>query len=270
MSELTDRQALNIRRLRAKTNPVDFLQNAVADELQERLIEVNRTFSAPAIVTGWPEVWLSRLNASAVPDDDVLVLETEAYDLVVHSLSLHWANDIVGQLVQCRRALQPDGLFLGTLFGGQTLHELRNALAEAEIELSGGLSPRIVPMADVRDLGGLLQRAGFALPVADTSLMTVSYETMYHLMHDIRGMGESNALSQRRKVFTNRALFERAAEIYAANFGGDNGRIEATFEIVTLTGWAPATSQPKPLKPGSASQRLAEALGTHETNLKRD
>jgi len=268
---LTDRTAL--ARFRARVlrmaEPALFLQEDVADEIQERLTEVNRTFTAPAVVTPFPALWRTRLpDATIVPDDGVLALQPGAHDLVIHALSLHWADDPVGQLVQCRRALKPDGLLIAALFGGRTLQELRAALAEAEVALTGGLSPRVAPMAEIRDLGALLQRAGLALPVADTSARTVSYPTPLHLMADLRAMGEGNALATRRRAIPPKALFAEAARIYSAGFGSPDGRIPATFETVFLTGWAPDESQPKPLRPGSAAQRLADALGTDEQSLR--
>lgn len=267
---LTDRLALNRNRHRASRAPALFLQDAVADEIQERLIEVNRTFTAPAIITGWPSVWADRIpNAHIIPDDETLTLAETQHDLIIHAMSLHWSNDPVGQLVQCRRALKPDGLMLAVFFGGQTLHELRSALAQAEANITGGLSPRIAPMGEIRDLGGLLQRAGLALPVADGTPLNVSYANAFDLMRDLRAMGETNALHARLRRPTRRAVFIEAARIYAENFADDTGRINATFETITLTGWAPAASQPKPLRPGSAGQRLADALNTTETPLKR-
>ena len=160
--------------------------------------------------------------------------------------------------------LKPDGLFLASILGGETLVELRDALSAAEIELTGGLSPRISPFADVRDAGGLLQRAGFALPVVDTEMLTVTYETAFHLMRDLKGMGESNVVLERSKRPSSRRLFTRMAEIYAERFAGPDGRIPARFQILTLTGWAPAPSQQKPLRPGAATARLSEALGSAE------
>jgi SAM-dependent methyltransferase len=195
---------------------------------------------------------------------DPLPLAPAAFDLVVSGLELHWANDPVGLLVQMRRALRPDGLMVAALLGGRTLHELRASLAEAEVETTGGLSPRIAPMGEVRDLGALLQRAGFAMPVADTERLTVSYETPVHLMRELRAMGETNVLTARRRVPLRRQTLARACEIYARNFPAGDGRVIATFEIVFLTGWAPAEGQPKPLRPGSARARLADALGTTE------
>ena len=266
---ITDRTALTRNRARALPEAL-FLHDVVADEFQERLIEVNRTFTNIAIVTGFPDYWAEKYpDAQIVSDDDTLALDENSFDLILHTLALHWANDPVGQLVQCRRALKPDGLFLAASFGGQTLHELRSSLAEAEIAVTGGLSPRIAPMGEIRDLGGLLQRAGFALPVADGIPLTVSYANAFHLMHDLRKMGENNALSDRIKTPTPRNVLTEAATIYASNFRADDGkRVNATFEIITLTGWAPADSQPKPLRPGSATTRLADALGTDERPLK--
>lgn len=265
---LFDRIALERNRLRASRAPALFLHQTVADELQERLIEVNRSFTLPAVVTAWPMIWRDRMpDARVVKDTEVLDLEVGAHDLIVHSLALHWANDPVGQLVQCRHALRPDGLFLATLFGGQTLQELRRCLAQAETEVTGGLSPRIAPMGEIRDLGGLVQRAGFALPVADSQTITVSYATAFDLMRDLRAMGEGNALSSRIRHATGRTVLLRAASLYAEAFATNDGRVAATFDIVTLTGWAPAPSQEKPLRPGSATKRLAEALNSTETPL---
>ena len=262
---LTDRTALTRNRARSRAEAM-FLQRAARDEIQERLDLVNRTFTSPAVVTGFPEVW-HWPGARIVADDEVLALEQGAHDLVIHALCLHWANDPVGQLVQCRRALRPDGLFLGILFGGQTLHQLRAALAEAESRLTGGLSPRVAPMGEIRDLGALLQRAGFALPVADAAPLTVTYETALHLMRELRAMGEGNALAARPRHFAPRALFAEAARIYAEAYGTPDGRIPATFEMIVLTGWAPDDSQQKPLRPGSAAARLADALKTEESPL---
>lgn len=247
-----------------------FLRKAVIGDIQERLALVNRRFTAPAIVTAMPALWPDVLpGARIVADDDRLDLSPGAHDLIVHDMALHAANDPVGQLVQCRLALQPDGLLIVTLFGGQTLHELRAALAQAEAEVTGGLSPRIAPMGEIRDLGGLLQRAGLALPVADATPYAVSYADAFALMRDLRAMGEGNALAARLRHPTRRAVFDRAAALYAWTWGQPDGRIPATFEVVTLTGWAPSPDQPQPLRPGAATHRLAEALGTTETPLDR-
>lgn len=261
---LTDRKALTNHRARA----TDFFlhQDAVA-EVQDRLIEVNRTFTAPAVVTPFPQVWQGALpGAVIVPDDEVLALEPAAHDLVIHALGLHWANDPVGQLVQCRRALRPDGLCIVLMFGGQTLSELRAALAQAESEVTGGLSPRVLPMGEIRDLGALLQRAGFALPVADSYTRRLMYRDALHLMRDLRAMGETNALAARLRRPTTRGVMVRAAQIYTENWA-DGDLIPATFETVALTGWVAHESQQKPLRPGSAAARLADALNTAEMSL---
>jgi SAM-dependent methyltransferase len=265
--QITDRAALLRQRARATriAEPALFLHEHLAGLMEERLAEVNRSFTAPAVVAPFPCMFGDLLaGAKAIPDDEVLDLEAGAHDLVVHAMALHWANDPVGQIVQARRALRPDGLFLGACLGGQTLSELRAALAEAESRLTGGLSPRVAPMAEIRDLGALLQRAGLALPVADSLKLTVEYRDAFHLMRDLRAMGEGNALAARRRGFTRRALLAEAAGLYAKAYALPNGRIPATFEFVFLTGWAPAESQPRPLRPGSAAARLADALGVEE------
>lgn len=246
----------------------DFLHRALADEVQERLEVVNRSFTDPVVVSGFPDLWADLMpQARQVVDNDVLDLEAGSCDLILHALALHWADDPVGQLAQARHALRPDGLFLGCLFGGETLSELRAALAEAEAAEMGGLSPRVAPMGEIRDIGALMQRAGFALPVADSIPMTVTYQSALHLMQDLRAMGETNALADRHRAPVPRRLFLRAAEIYAERFSDVDGRISATFELIFLTGWAPDASQPKPLRPGSAAARLADALGTREQGL---
>jgi hypothetical protein len=258
--QLTDLAALARRRARAAPEGM-FLQALARTEVEDRLNEVNRTFTKPVVVTGFPQVWQ---GFPTIPEAETLPLAPKAHDLVIHPLGLHWANDPVGQLVQSRNALMPDGLFIAPLFGGQTLHELRAALAESETEVTGGLSPRVLPMAEIRDLGALLQRAGFALPVADSFTQEVLYRDLFHLMGDLRAMGEGNALAARLRRPTRRAVFARTAEIYAQTFGREGGRIPATFEIIVLTGWAPAGTQQKPLRPGSAVQRLADALSAAE------
>lgn len=261
MTTLTDRAALIRNRARAaRSGPVLFLHEAVRDDIEDRLSLVNRTFTAPAVVTGWPLVWQGWRGAKVVADDPVLDLAEGAHDLVIHDLSLHWADDPVGQLVQCRRALRPDGLLIATLFGGQTLHELRAALASAESAVTGGLSARVLPMGEIRDLGALLSRAGLALPVADSWTQRVRYDTAFALMRDLRAMGEANALSARPRRASRRAVLFEAARLYHDTHGGDDGRIPASFDVVTLTGWAPSADQPRPLKRGSASHRLDEVL----------
>lgn len=259
---LVDRAALSRNRARAVRQGLDaFLLGRVADEIEERLAEVNRTFTSEAVVTGFPDWWAARRPAArVVADDGRLALDEGAHDLVVHALALHWANDPVGQLVQCLRALVPDGLFLCATLGGRTLSELRTALAEAEVRLTGGLSPRVLPMGGIRDLGGLLQRAGFALPVADASPVEAGYASLSGLVRDLRATGEGNALA-RRACRTPRALFALAGAICAEAFPAPGGRIRATFDVIYLTGWAPAPGQQRPLRPGSAAMRLADALG---------
>lgn len=259
---LTDVKALRRNRQRLSAT---FMLDLIADEIDERLIEVNRSFNAPAIVTGLPDYWQTRLPTAVVAEDvDRLTLDSAAHDLVIHAMGLHWASDPIGQIVQARHALRPDGLFLGVMFGGQTLHELRSVLAEAEARVTGGLSPRVAPMAEIRDLGALLQRAGMALPVADAMPLTVTYADIWALMRDLRAMGEANALSARLRHPTRRAVFQEAERLYAEHFGTQDGRISATFEVIFLTGWAPDDSQQKPLRPGSAQVSLAQALGTCE------
>ena len=268
MDPLFDDTARAAHLARAARAPALFLQEAVADEILDRLEEVNRTFRDVVVVTDWPQVWQPRLpGARLIPMTEVLPLEEASCDLVIHALSLHWANDVVGQIVQARRALRPDGLFLGTGLGGRTLQELRAALGQAETQVTGGLSPRVAPMADVRDSGALLQRAGLALPVADSTLYPVSYETPLALMRELRAMGEANAMTGRLKTFTRRAVMAEAMRLYSDHFGTEDGRVTATFEVVTLTGWAPSAEQPQPLRPGSAKTRLADALRVPERPL---
>lgn len=262
---LTDIAALKLHRARATAL---FLQEAAADEVQDRLSMVNRSFTNPAIVTPFRHVWADRMpDAVICPDEDRIALTENAHDLVVHAMGLHWANDPVGQLIQCRRALKSDGLLIVASFGGRTLHELRSCLAQAEIALTGGLSPRIAPMGEIRDLGALLQRADLALPVADSLTLNVEYRDMWHLMRDLRAMGEGNALSARHRKMATPALFELTSQLYQRHYATDTGRIPATFEMVFLTGWAPDDSQQKPLRPGSARHRLADALEVPETPL---
>lgn len=265
---LTDRKALARFRARALRDPALFLHEDAADEVQERLSEVNRRFTSPAIVTGFSDLWRERLpDAKIIPDTPVLDLQPGAHDLVVHALALHWADDPLGQIIQCRRALKPDGLFIGVLFGGQSLNELRAVLAQAEADITGGMAPRVAPMGEIRDLGALLQRAGLALPVADGYCRTVLYRDLMHLVQDLRAMGEVNALAARHRAPMKRAVIARAQELYAQNFADEAGRLKASVETLFLTGWAPDEGQQKPLRPGSAAHRLADALGVQETGF---
>ena len=198
---------------------------------------------------------------------EVVPLAAESVNLVVSPLSLHLTNDTPGVFIQIRRALKPDGLFLAAIPGSGTLQELREVLLATEAEMSGGASPRVIPFADVRDMGGLLQRAGFTLPVADTETYTVRYGSLFSLLKDLRAMGMTNPLAARSRVPLPNAFFLRAAEIYAERFSDPDGRIRATFSIIYVSGWAPHESQQKPLAPGSARTRLADALGVREGKL---
>jgi SAM-dependent methyltransferase len=281
-----DRALLRRRRRRAAAlGPATFLLDRVAGDLAERLATVLRRFELAADL-GTPgdavRNALVRLEsvgrivaADVMPDaargEIVVAADEEALpfgdatlDLVVSALALQFVNDLPGVLVQIRRALKPDGLLLAALIGGETLTELRQSFATAESDIEGGVSPRVAPFADLRDLGALLQRAGFALPVADVDRVTVRYDSVFGLMHDLRRMGATNALLARRRTPLKRATLQRMAEIYAQRFADDDGRLRATFEIVWLSGWAPHPDQQQPLKPGSAKARLADALGTRE------
>lgn len=266
---LTDIAALARTRARAR----DMLwQHEARLEAEDRLSIVNKTLTNIAVVTDFPHIWADFCANGSAPaqcfaQGDVLALGQGGFDVVIHAMGLHWANDPVGQLVQCARALRPDGLALALMFGGQTLHQLRAALAAAEAEVSGGLSPRVLPMGEIRDLGALLQRAGLALPVADSFAKTLIYRDIYHLMQDLRAFGETSALAARPRHFAKRALFARAGAIYAQSFGLPDGRIPATFEVICLSGWAPHDTQQKPLRPGSAARRLADALNAAEIAL---
>lgn len=268
---LFDRSLLRARRARAAAlGPATFLLDRVAGDMAERLATVLRKFELAADV-GTPTDALRRALASnvgrfvdAVADDEALPYREGSLDLVASALALQFVNDLPGTLVQVRRALKPDGLFLAALIGGETLSELREAFASAEADIEGGASPRVAPFADLRDLGALLQRAGFALPVTDVDRVMVRYPDPLALMHDLRLMGATNVLAERRRTPLRRATLRRMLEVYVDRFSDADGRVRATFEIVWLSGWAPHESQQKPLAPGSAKQRLADALGTSE------
>lgn len=260
---LIDQKALRLHRDRADTlGPADPLHRIALDEIHDRLAEINRPFTRIGIVTAWPEFWRSAFpDAHVTTDNDELDLP-EGLDLVIHVMALHWAEDPVGQIVQSARALKPDGLFIAACLGGDTLTELRDTLTRAEIETTGGLSPRFLPMGEIRDLGGLLARAGLALPVADHLPLRLSYRDLFHLSADLRAMGETNALTDRLRGPTRREIFARAAVDYAARYpdAADPARVIATFDMIFLTGWAPDSSQQKPLRPGSAQFSLTDAL----------
>src|SRR4051812_8056598 len=279
-----DRQLLRVRRLRAAAlGPATFLLERVAEDVADRLATVLRRFER-AVDLGTPTHAIRRVLAAngkvgdiiaagplpdgpdfaVAADEEALPFKDASLDLVVSALALQFVNDLPGALIQIRRALKPDGLFLAALAGGDTLTELRQAFAAAESEVEGGLSPRVAPFADLRDLGALLQRAGFSLPVADSERITVRYDTVFALMHDLRKMGATNALAERRRKPLRRATLRRMAEIYGERFADADRRLRATFEIVWLSGWAPDASQQQPLKPGSARTRLADALNTKE------
>lgn len=210
------------------------------------------------------------VGARVVLDDERLPFRGGALDLVVSTLGLHWTNDVVGALIQIRLALKPDGLFIGAFLGGSTLTELRQSLLAAEAELTGGAGQRVSPFADPADAAGLLQRAGFALPVADVDRLTVRYGDPFRLLADLRQMGETNLLAERHPRALTRGVIGRAMQIYAERFAEPDGRVPATFEILTLTGWAPAETQQQPLRPGSAKMRLADALGAVEHKIPRE
>jgi SAM-dependent methyltransferase len=271
-----DRQLLRRRLARARTlGPATFLIERVAQELGERLSVVLRQFERAADLGTPTDAVLQTLAASGkvatvisarnvAIDEEALPFADGSLDLATSALSLQFVNDLPGALIQIRRALKPDGLLLAALIGGETLTELRQSFAAAESEIEGGISPRVAPFADVRDVGGLLQRAGFALPVTDIERLTVRYGSPFGLMQDLRRMGATNALVERRRSPLRRSTLMRAIEIYAQRFSDGDGRVRATFEIVSLSGWAPHESQQQPLRPGSAKARLADALGAKE------
>ena len=261
----------------------DFLFCEVAERLADRLLDINRSFPLALEIgchagefartvgsRGGIETLLQCDPAPAMArragglalaaDPEALPFREGAFDLVVSVFSLHWVNDLPGTLAQIRRLLKPDGLFLAALAGGGTLGELRAALTEAETEICGGARPRVAPFVDLRDAGALLQRAGFALPVADVDAVTVRYENMFRLMADLRGMGETAAMAGMPRHFTRRDVILRAVEIYGTRHEGADGRIPATFQVVWLTGWAPDPSQQRPARPGSATVRLEDVL----------
>ncbi len=262
-----------------------FLLHRALEDLLERLAVIQRPFPvAVDLATPAPDLALalaqqhellqlaqiSAVLATAggrVADPETLPLQPASVDLVASLLALHVINDLPGTLVQIRRALRPDGLFIACMSGGQTLHELRTCLTSAESEICGGASPRVIPFADVRDMGALLQRAGFALPVADIDSITVRYDSAFALMAELRAMGATNPLVARSRKPLPRAVFLRAAELYRELYADADGRIRATFEMIWVSGWAPHDNQQKPLRPGSAKMRLAEALGTREGKL---
>jgi SAM-dependent methyltransferase len=263
-----------------------FLVDRVAEDCAERLSAVLRHFErvvdlgtpgdalrqalaasgkAGMVIAAGPQATLyDGTFPRVVADEEALPFADGSLDLVTSALALQFVNDLPGTLIQIRRALRPDGLLVAALVGGESLTELREAFAAAESEIEGGVSPRVAPFVDLRDLGGLLQRAGFALPVVDSDRLLVRYDSVFALMRDLRRMGATNVLAERRRTPLRRATLARMAEIYAERFAESDGRLRASFEIVWLSGWAPHADQQKPLRPGSARQRLADALGTRE------
>jgi NADH dehydrogenase [ubiquinone] 1 alpha subcomplex assembly factor 5 len=295
--DIFDRRAVRLHRDRAArqvagSDDSEFLHREIADRLVERLGEVNRRF-ATVLDLGCRDGHLARALAkhpgvervvqadfspgfarlarshnrffpTVVADEEALPFAPASFDLVVANLSLHWTNDLPGALIQLGRCLKPDGLLLAALFGVGTLAELRQSLTAAELEEEGGASPRVSPFTDVRDAGGLLQRAGFVLPVVDRDGITVGYEHALALMADLRRMGEASALKERRKTFSRRATLRRTHEAYLKHHADLSGRLMASFEVIFLTAWTPGPDQPRALKPGAAAERLAKALGARE------
>ena len=289
--QLFDRELLKRRRNRSARNltQYSFLAKRAFDDMLDRVESITRDFDRAIILGGGPDLqgeiqsrpasekigWLGQSDlaprvATTLPhpalalDEERLPLADDSLDLVLAPLNLHWTNDLPGVLVQINRALKPDGFFAGALFGGSTLTELRQSLMSAETELHGGASARVSPLAGTLDMAALLQRAGFAMPVADIDRITVRYDNVFKLMHDLRGMAETNTLADRSRMPATRSLMLRAAEIYAERFADPDGRIRASFEIVHFGGWAPHPDQPKAKRPGSATARLADALGVKE------
>ncbi|MEX1146952.1 MAG: methyltransferase domain-containing protein [Sphingomonadales bacterium] len=287
---LFDRKGLRLHRRRAVAGfkAHDFLFREIADRIDERLSEINRSFTRALVLGNHGGIAANMVAARTAPDllvqtdlaadlassgatpgpglavaadEEALPFAPQAFNLAVSVLGLHWVNDLPGTLLQIRRSLGPDGLMLAAMMGGDSLHELRHALIEAESAVEGGASPRVSPFVDVRTAGGLLQRAGFALPMVDTDSFTVTYENAFALMKDLRGMGEANALLDRRTTFTRRRTLLATAEAYHARHAGDDGRIPVTFDILYLTAWAPHESQPRPLTPGTAKASLTDMLG---------
>jgi SAM-dependent methyltransferase len=267
---LFDRALLRARQRRArKLGSADFLLDRVAEDIDERLHAVLRDFSSVAdvwtpgdILRGPIRARFKSLTHLGLEDslDEVLPFQPGSLDLVISALAFQFVNDLPGVLAQIRRALRPDGLLLAAMIGGDTLTELRQCFAAAEAECEGGVSPRVAPFADLRDVGGLLQRAGFALPVTDLDHIVVRYDNALALMADLRRMGATNILVERRRTPTRRATLLRMAQIYAERFADPDGRIRATYDVIWLSGWAPHESQPKPLQPGSAKASLEEAV----------
>ncbi len=256
----------------------DFLFDWARRHLSDRLIDINRDFGCGvqigtrgALVSHDKIAQLFTMDMAGDYDvcasEEFLPFKAQSLDLALSVLNLHTVNDLPGALIQVKHALKEDGLFLACMLGGETLHELRSVMSAVELEMYGGVSPRVAPFADKPQMGDLLQRAGFALPVVDSDILTVTYDNVFKLMEDLRGMGESNALAARSKVPVTKEFFMRVAQEYQDKFSEEDGRIVASFEIIFLLGWSPHSSQQQPLRPGSAQHSLAEALGGHEVKL---
>lgn len=281
--DIIDKKQLEANLARAKhmnVDGADFLLQRAMGDLEDRLAAHTRAFSSGIFVSPWAE-YVAETEALRAPlnaisqlkfdggcwKSELLDAEPNSQDIIIDMCSLHRINDVPGMLVQYNRALKPDGLLLACVPGGDTLHELRAHLTDAEAAISDGVHPRILPYMDVRDAGGLLQRAGFALPVSDVDSATVRYNSLFNLMLDLRAMGETNVLLQRNKKTTNRALFFKAAENYAQKSSDTDGRIRATFSLIWMSGWSPDSSQPEPKKPGSATHSLKDALSPSQKKL---
>jgi SAM-dependent methyltransferase len=290
-----DRDLLTLRRKRTAKNfaQYDFLFRWAEDRIFESLPVIKRDFKNVLVIGGrYTDKFFDRLQShladdaaitlydhdgsfhcnSPYPlvtgDEEVLPFAYESFDLILSNLNFHTINDLPGLLIQIRKTLKPDGLLIGSLFGGESLFELRESLTQAELQVKGGVSPRVHPFATKQDMGALLQRAGYNLPVIDSDIVTVTYDTMFKLMADLRGMGEANIINARNKAYVGRRLFFEAASHYAQNFTEKTtSRIEASFEVIFIHGWAPHESQQKPLQPGSAKNRMADALGENEEKL---
>ncbi len=290
-----DRKTVSRHRIRSAgmADATSVLLARNRDQLLDRLLDVKRTFSSAlslgcrtgltathlktkrgittVIAADYAEPFARQANnaghLAVTCDEEWVPFWTDAFDLIIAEHTLHWTNDLPGALIQLRRCLRPDGLFLASLFGGSTLHELRDAFISAESDLLGGVTPRVSPFVDVRDAGDLLMRAGLALPVADTDTIEMEYENLQALMSDLQHMGETNAVKDRYPGLTTPRLFAAVEKSYRQQHGTQDGKLKATFEIITLTGWAPSDTQQKALTPGSAKGRLADALGTEESKL---